>query len=186
MISEKKQESLKRLRTGVNSSILVPKTQRIKVLEPVSSPPFTRPCQTHIMFACPYHIRTTHSHNQISLTLSSFSPFCPHTRPCPFRSTVCSCPFFACLTSRDRDRSHNSLSAFIQHTREIRLCLLALFALSLPSFGHVLSVSCPVLFMCRHSSSDEQQGPDRLKSALLTYVSGSSRSQIALLRIETF
>ena len=171
---------------GVNSSILVPKTQRIKVLEPVSSPPFTRPCQTHIMFACPYHIRTTHSHNQISLTLSSFSPFCPHTRPCPFRSTVCSCPFFACLTSRDRDRSHNSLSAFIQHTREIRLCLLALFALSLPSFGHVLSVSCPVLFMCRHSSSDEQQGPDRLKSALLTHVSGSSRSQIAMFRIETF
>ena len=100
-------------------------------------------CRSHIMFACLYHIRTMHSHNQISLTLPSFSPFCPHMRPCPFRCTVSSCPLLVCLTSRRRDRSHSSLPACIQHTREIRLCLLALFALSLPSLGHVLSVTCP-------------------------------------------
>ena len=95
--------------------------------------------------------RTTHSHNthQIPPTPTSSFPFCPHTQPCPLVSTVRSCPLWGCLTSRRRDRLHSSLPACMQHTREIHICLLALLAfVCTPS-----AASCPVPFLCRHSSS---------------------------------
>ena len=82
------------------------------------------------------HTATTHTR---SLRLSHpLFPFVHILDPALSVSTVRSFCLLACLTSRRRDRFHSSLSACMQHTREIRLCLLALLASCLLSFGRVV------------------------------------------------
>ena len=145
--------------------------------------------------------RTTRSHNthQISLTLPSSFPFCPHTRPCPFRLHCPSVLSLGVLNFKSQSIAQQPFGLHAAHPRNSSLSLgsarvvlaflrppcpeLLRLAPSGPDSFQVIKISLlsaflrprlALCFFCAGTAAAQQQatstpGSDRLKSVLFMF-----------------